>query len=151
MTVLQKLTRWSALENARQAADDRAALECESQHLSMEQSTAAKRQLFSITEAFSMVKPRPNCWQYARLTTWLMLGALMSPRSLSPRAEAHTFRALPLHASCNSLHRYCHRVNFETIGSLTSLLYRSICHQHHSSNPLLCIRSPSPIIPLYPQ
>ena len=57
MSVLQKLSRWGALEADRQAADEQAALESESRQLSMEQAAAAKRQLFLPKESFSMVRP----------------------------------------------------------------------------------------------
>jgi len=53
--VLQKLSRWSALEAARQEEEEQAALEQESRHLSMDQRTAAGRQLFNPQEAFTMV------------------------------------------------------------------------------------------------
>ena len=55
-TVLQKLSRWSALEEQRRAADEHAALESESQQLSMDQRTAAQRNLFNLGEAFVMVR-----------------------------------------------------------------------------------------------
>ena len=53
--VLQKLSRWSALETRRQEEEEQAALEQESRHLSMDQRTAAGRQLFNPQEAFTMV------------------------------------------------------------------------------------------------
>lgn len=60
MTVLQKLSRWGVLERARQAEDEQAASETESEsrHLSADQATAAKRQLFNPKESFSMVSPK---------------------------------------------------------------------------------------------
>lgn len=60
-TVLQKLSRWSALEARRQEEEEQAALEQESQHLSMDQRTAAGRQLFNPREAFAMVR-LPDAW-----------------------------------------------------------------------------------------
>ena len=54
--VLQKLSRWLALEAQRQEEEEQAALEQESQQLSMDQRTAAGRQLFNPKEAFAMVK-----------------------------------------------------------------------------------------------
>ncbi len=54
--VLQKLSRWSALEIRRQEEEEQAALEQESRHLSMDQRTAAGRQLFNPQEAFTMVR-----------------------------------------------------------------------------------------------
>ena len=59
--VLQKLSRWSALEAQRQEEEEQAALEQESQHLSMDQRTAAGRQLFNPQEAFAMVRLAAAC------------------------------------------------------------------------------------------
>ena len=58
-TVMQKLSRWSALEARRQEEEEeegQAALAQESQQLSMDQRTAANRQLFNPKEAFAMVR-----------------------------------------------------------------------------------------------
>ena len=54
---MQKLSRWSALETRRQAEEEAAAAAQESQQqLSMDQRTAAGRQLFNPKEAFVMVR-----------------------------------------------------------------------------------------------
>ncbi len=60
-TVMQKLSRWSALETRRQEEEEQAALAQESQQLSMDQRTAANRQLFNPKEAFVMVRFAWGC------------------------------------------------------------------------------------------
>jgi hypothetical protein len=58
---MQKLSRWSALETRRQEEEEQAALAQESQQLSMDQRTAANRQLFNPKEAFVMVRFAWGC------------------------------------------------------------------------------------------